>query len=472
MWKYPGVPITLVYLFGHVQAQNSTSNPLEGWQFDDASRSSWDILWTCLTTIFACTWAALHFQLPVYVKGSARAWGKFTAWIYTLIAPEIMVIYVAVDFHSARDAAAHCNRAFRATMDEAKTQETRSTQGQLLTSGVKADGREDDREWTTTHGFCIRMGGFQLRTKDGWLYTISVENIIPLIEAGVIQPGDLDEEEIKDHSKADAVAKLLAILQSVWVTINILARAALQLPICPLEISTVAYVLCAFFTYALWWCKPKDMKTPITLHIPYNRNSEEISSWVHEILDARSHCWRHPTEQTVDREPKEASDPKESLFRRSRHKLWSDQARDGMIGRLSPLDEALLTICAAIGLQAFSAIHVAAWNFVFPTLAERWAWRVISLIALIIPWISFWMAVVPLFLAWCVRKYRLHVPWLESYIDPESRRTLLEGVIFEGVFFVYYFARVGTIILMMISLRALPAGSFIGIDWLSTIPHI
>ena len=79
---------------------------------------------------------------------------------------------------------------------------------------------------------------------------------------------------------------------------------------------------------------------------------------------------------------------------------------------------------------------------------------------------------VPLSLAWAVKHFDLHIPWLGSYIDPESRRNLLEGFIFESVFYIYYLARVGQIILMLISLRALPAGSFIGIDWLSSIPHI
>lgn len=94
------------------------------------------------------------------------------------------------------------------------------------------------------------------------------------------------------------------------------------------------------------------------------------------------------------------------------------------------------------------------------------------MIGLIVPWASFWIAMVPLLLSWFTTKFSLHVPGLESYINPESRRRLLEGVAFEGALYVYYLSRVGIIILMFISLRALPAGSFIGIDWLSTIPHI
>lgn len=357
------LPLTLVLtqLFGHVQAQNSTSNPLEGWQLDDTSRSSWDILWTCLTTISACTWASLHFQLPVFVKGSRRAWLKFRAWCLTLISPELVLIAVAVDFHSARDVAVQVNKAFRATLGETKSQESRSSKERTTACDTASHRQEKYREWTMTHGFCVVMGGFQLRTNDGWLYTISAKNIIPLIEAGIVRPCDLDEEEIRDHAKADVVAKLLAILQSLWVTVNILARSAYDLPISPIEISTVAYVLCAIFMYALWWCKPKDMETPITLHIAHNRDSEEISSWVHNILNSRPYLWRHPTKEIVDEEIKNARDPKTPTFRNPRHKIWTVETSDAMIsGKLSPLNEAILTICAAVGVQAVSAIHLAA----------------------------------------------------------------------------------------------------------------
>lgn len=39
-------------------------------------------------------------------------------------------------------------------------------------------------------------------------------------------------------------------------------------------------------------------------------------------------------------------------------------------------------------------------------------------------------------------------------------------------FFVYATARWGNLILMFTSLRALPAASYVAIDWLSTVPHI
>lgn len=92
-----------------------------------------------------------------------------------------------------------------------------------------------------------------------------------------------------------------------------------------------------------------------------------------------------------------------------------------------------------------------------------------------IPWICLGPILVgsiPLAVSWIASKYELSAPGSKGYIDPESRRTILECIIFEGGYVVYSLARAGMLILMLISLRALPAGSFVGIDWLSTVPHI
>jgi hypothetical protein len=66
---------------------NSTA--LQGWQFNDNSRSSWDIVWTCLTTIFACTWTVLRQGVPARNKSQALITAS-KLWVFTLnfLAPE------------------------------------------------------------------------------------------------------------------------------------------------------------------------------------------------------------------------------------------------------------------------------------------------------------------------------------------------------------------------------------------------
>lgn len=120
------------------------------------------------------------------------------------------------------------------------------------------------------------MDGLQLRTRDDWVYTVSSKNVVPLIQAGLIRPCDLEPDEIEDRAKADASAKLFTVLQSSWVVVNILARAAYHLPISPIEITTVAYVVCAALSYGLWWYMPRDIQTRINIHLPYARDGDDM----------------------------------------------------------------------------------------------------------------------------------------------------------------------------------------------------
>ena len=366
--------VPLIYIIRHVRAQNSTSDALEGWQFDDNSRSSWDILWTCVSTIFACTWASLHLSLDFTRRARIRR--KLAGWFISLFATEFIVIIAAIHFVTARDVATRCNAAFGVPKVEAKSEEGLPVPAHARAIVEKLITEKNSGPWTMVHGFCVDMCGFSLRTQDGWAYPIHSKNVVPLIEAGLIQPGDLDEAEIKDHAKSDGVAKLLAVVQSLWVVVNVLARAAYHLPISPLELSTVAYVFCAVIAYALWWHKPQDMKTPITLHIPYNKTGENVFPGLDELLIAKPHLWRHQTLQVSKKEdpgvaksvtattaptkptaPTAPTPAKRSAIERPRHHVWSD----GLVSKLSPQTEILFTLYAAIIFQGFCAIHVAAY---------------------------------------------------------------------------------------------------------------
>lgn len=336
-------------------AQQPGSTTLEGWQFDDNSRSSWDILWTCLTTIFACTWTALHKHVPERTHNKiAASFMKTFTWFGALLAPELMIIYAAIDFHYASAIAKRCNQAFAAK----RAQSSKEVGPQK----EQADAPEDDeielQSWSLIQGFCIQMDGLQLRTRDDWVYTVSSKNVVSLIEAGVIRPRDLESDEIEDRAKADAAAKLFAVLQSSWVVVNILARAAYHLPISPIEITTVAYVVCAAFSYGLWWYMPRDMQTRINIHLPYTRDGGDMPSAIRELLDSRERCWHRPG--WIKQSTKEAVERLEQLYPPRRYSLWSRECSDGTLDQLSRAEETALLLWSILAAQIFCAIHVAA----------------------------------------------------------------------------------------------------------------
>jgi hypothetical protein len=133
-----------------------------------------------------------------------------------------------------------------------------------------------------------------------------------------------------------------------------------------------------------------------------------------------------------------------------------------------------VSLACRILLKVDFANHVSnsRWNFTFPTPAERVAWRVFSLITIGASWPVFLIYMLPLTISLVVSRFNLSVPKLKGYIDPESRLGLIEISMYFGWLLVYSWARMGMLILVLISMRALPAGSYVGIDWLSTIPHV
>lgn len=116
------------------------------------------------------------------------------------------------------------------------------------------------------------MGGFVFkdpygpRSPDHYLPAWQVNGV--LTPSGVlrlmkVEPSlipDLAYEDIVSFGKADAIAKVLLILQVSWFLITCILRHAQGLPLTLLEITTIAHAACTLLTYFLWWAKPKDVE--------------------------------------------------------------------------------------------------------------------------------------------------------------------------------------------------------------------
>ncbi|KAJ5385913.1 hypothetical protein N7509_008454 [Penicillium cosmopolitanum] len=281
-------PAILLLTFSQISLAQAVQT--EGWQFADNSRSSWDIFWTCVSTILACTWTALHLRVPKRSEHNGDTMSKkLPTWTCALLAPELMAMVAVMEHRQAMTIVTRCNTAFQTVASN----EDSSRDLPLHTASSSSDEPSSLKRWTAIQGFCIDMRGAILITEDEWTYPVLPSNVVPLIETGVIKHSHLRERDIQDRAKADSLAKALTMLQTFWVTCNIIARAAYNLPITPLEISTVAYAVCAAITYGVWWHKPKDMVTPITIYLPYGRESDTMPRRVRDILDQRQSDWVH-----------------------------------------------------------------------------------------------------------------------------------------------------------------------------------
>ena len=117
------------------------------------------------------------------------------------------------------------------------------------------------KEWTTTHGFLILMGGYHQFDGDKPLVHLLPNDVLFLIADGLLDPPS--EEEIQDRGKSDFFAKGIVLVQTLWFTTQCVARHIKHLPITELEIATVAYTIPIVGIYICWWDKPLGLSQPI-----------------------------------------------------------------------------------------------------------------------------------------------------------------------------------------------------------------
>ena len=72
--------------------------------FDD--RTMWSIVWSCLATLFACSWVAVHPNVPRSTDSEALILGRRLATMgYMLLAPELVILWAARQSLSAKEIA-------------------------------------------------------------------------------------------------------------------------------------------------------------------------------------------------------------------------------------------------------------------------------------------------------------------------------------------------------------------------------
>lgn len=70
------------------------------------SRSRSDIIWSCFATIFACTWVAVHPNVPAPTDSEWKVLRhRFKIMMYTLLVPELVLYWASKQWYAASQAA-------------------------------------------------------------------------------------------------------------------------------------------------------------------------------------------------------------------------------------------------------------------------------------------------------------------------------------------------------------------------------
>ncbi|KAL6818796.1 hypothetical protein GGI42DRAFT_310727 [Trichoderma sp. SZMC 28013] len=459
------------------------------------TRGTLEILFSCLFTIFACTWTLQHPNVPQQrveddpdleeeeyrgprdfvallcakwrkVKGRFVKWRKpkqgNTSWrsgafyrstlrmLSTILAPELIIAVASEERRRARITLLEMKKHF--------------------------ESKEEDKvAWSLTHSYYANMGGFVIRLRgqpNGKIqvpathfsyhnpYHLNGKDILSLRKSGYISKlPDIREEEIKDKFKGDYLAKGIALCQIGWSSVQIAVRHTKNLSISPLEVAVVAYSLCAVFTYLTYWHKPQRINVAHAIQ-----------------LDA--HAIRPDTQQT-EAPPQGKDTMSDEVFqilqRHDTHRFFGSMlgSQTAPMGAPISMDSTprggLWTpYIVALFAAVFGGIHFIAWNFSFPSTVELMLWR----------WLSVYLTAAPFF-AWLLVFVDSKFGFSYSYPGPLNlgllSRHSYQHRLFMGALYLlvalYFIGRLFILIEMFRTLFFLPPTSYIS-TWTSNAPHV
>lgn len=233
-------------------AMNDLQAP--AWVRESEFRGSYSILQSCILTLFACIYSALHLNVPMKTNWWYIMLNKILWSLIALFAPEYVLGIALLQFVEAWEL----------------RMELRSIVSKKI---------------TLTYAFFIVMGGLQVRVNafgdlnsyemdEAWRdYLVFVRGVyfspdIPytddktlrLTPYGVRQLAYnhmddvlVPESMIVDKSKVNVFQKTLVLIQISWMAAVCVVRKVNGLPLTLLEIHTMIHAVCALFIFSLWF---------------------------------------------------------------------------------------------------------------------------------------------------------------------------------------------------------------------------
>ncbi|KAM5520567.1 hypothetical protein FOXYSP1_14457 [Fusarium oxysporum f. sp. phaseoli] len=439
-------------------------------------RSTWSIIWSCLSIFIACSWKCVHLNIPTHeeIQGEwhtmqicrcipdisiwpkaplRRKWSRKMIWMTVIaLAPEFGVALAAKQYMDAR---------------------------RELKEFTKALSNEVAQKYTMPHAFYVQMGGIiiyetsaessiigedsarNLRSSNGVSIVAHRGSEVLQLSQGSgsnrhgapkmtrslieVQPDmfRIPESEIKDLSKADVITKAFAITQCTWLIVQSISRVAHGYSTSLLELATLAFIFCAFIMHIFWWNKPFDVES---------RRVVRLNPKVPPNLSTFS-----MDDLTVS---------KNFLFR-ERVKDLSWQRFEDLIVEMADITDPAITsrpyidylpsTSLYIASTTFLAIHLAAWNWEFPSTVVRSLWRWINLSILV-------TSFTPLIL------------FFQQDLGPrrDTLNKLYEGTLFAILLIAgatYIISRFAVLGLTFYCLSSMPENAYATLDWLVWVPH-
>ncbi|KAM0463373.1 hypothetical protein ACHAO4_000086 [Trichoderma viride] len=207
------------------------------------------------------------------------------------------------------------------------------------------------------------MGGLAYTAK-GKRHLITAQQRAKMEGPSYANP-EVAEEDIKDKSKQDWLAKLFAALQISQLILSIITRHIQGIDFSQLETVTLSFAICGVLIYCTYFYKPQNIERPIEFKHDTHENATRFST--------------PQPEKTFD-----------SFWAIMLNKQTDNGQTDGMKTRIpndnipiykgdNGVHPAVFILALASGL--FGAIHAIAWKFEFPTKEEKLLWQISTCIS-------------------------------------------------------------------------------------------
>ncbi|KAK3504784.1 hypothetical protein B0T13DRAFT_443895 [Neurospora crassa] len=342
-----------------------------GFQPEPAGRGTKGIVWTCLSTILLSSWSSWHGD--GYNPNEPSKEMAFQSYMRkfgcAFVFPEVAACFSMKNLYEALQ----------------------------LRKTIRHVGGAEFADFSLTQAFIFFMESvYQRPNSSEEMECISPETLFELVSRGKLSFSDLPkDDEIADKSKRDWTFKILSIIQTLWFIASIIARLARGYPVSLYEDITVANAFCGVIEFSCWFHCPQDIRLPFVVKPDISRTANGPSMAVEsekaegEATIEASLLVSEPTtteygaspapqlpvpeDISMDRPSRELPSSEHPLVTQKTIKRPASSATQSV--EFQPLPGKVYAVVLAVFSVLFSGIHIAAWNYDFPSVAEAWIWR-------------------------------------------------------------------------------------------------
>ncbi|CZR67526.1 uncharacterized protein PAC_17425 [Phialocephala subalpina] len=424
---------------------NIATNLKWGWISSGNDRGTSDILWSSLSTIYLCTWTCLCLNFPRPGEdGSLRfIVYKFRWQLFAIFFPEVLVATAAEQWLSAYQSV----RIFR-------------DMGYM--------------QWTVRHGFFADMGGIRVQPPDTQSFPVDSHQLSFLVQKNYIAMPHISQEDIKSIDKADGFARLITLIQIAWFSLQCIGRGIQHIGLSPLELTTLAFILCTLHDYFFWYYKPLDPLRPEILQM-------DISiAEINEKEEAREQYTFTPLD-FVSSPPDAKSLITPFWFGigvvfdhgKDKHPKPRQTFPNTRILPAEGITWSMMWYCLFFQIIYFGLHLSVGWLLAFPSRPEWYLWTIANFADLGL--ITVYCIALPLgtyFAPWIGRTI-FGVEGATSILEVAEMLPYWAKLAVHGPFVLAYIgARLIVLTESLITLRALPAQLYLDVNWSNFLPHI